>query len=1253
MKITDLHVDGFGVWTSLSIDQFTEEATVFYGRNEAGKTTLMQFLRAMLYGFSPARRERYLPPLHGGRPGGTLYVSAGEEAYEIQRHAASDPDNIEGELAVFDGDGRTERAANLAELLAGIDEAIFNNVFAVGLREIQELGTLNDTQAADQLYRLTSGVDRVSLVEVMRELSQARAHLLSPEGRPAEIARLLEQREALAQQVERHAQRARRWPVLYGQQQAVDAEVRELQQAMSRLEKQARIVETAVQLRERWQERARLREQLEATRGLAQLPERALARLDKANGKVAQRRQRLDEIKQERGGLREEAAKLPLNRKLWKERARIEAVGEHVQWIASLENQIARLGDEVAQLEVEHESHWGELGLGDENANPADMPEVSQRVISSLREPARAIKQENGRLEQAQQEHDAGRKEAERLELEIDTALNQRGETDLVEALDQKGELVSKLRRRMQLEERIDQLHRLRDELEDQSHDLLDGQVLSVKLLALLGVVIGVGGILFLCGLFGLFGLFGALVSWMGGLGLIVVGMGGLALGWGWKAMLERSMRNRLHTCNDQLDSAAEEISNARDEREELDKQLPTGGGPLDVRLKRAEEELQELEALLPLDAARRAASQRADAASLRIAQSEEALEEAKRRWRDALRAVGLPTKLSPSHVRKVARRSQNLSDVRSRLDARRQELAERENELTSVRTRIEQLADDVGLEVDGESPQPLLRRLTAELAVQRGWYDKRMSLVRQEKVLRRERQRNMAGLKKLLDYRRSLFAQAAVADEEGLRNLAAQHEEADRMRRREQELSEQIAALLGSQVTEEEVAAVLAEEKQHELERRWDALVARLEDEQQRLGEMHERRGALRQEMKSLAEDRRLAETQLELGAVERKLAAAVRRWRVLAVMGLLLERIRDIYEQERQPESLLEASRYLAELTDGHYVRVWTPIDQDVLRVDNEHGQALSVELLSRGTREAVFLALRLALVTQFARRGVVLPVILDDVLVNFDADRTRLAARVLRDFSRDGHQLLLFTCHEHIMKAFKKLKVEIRELPSRDVQTIRYEVEEQEPRELEPAAVEEEAPEEEEAEEQVEEVLQEDDEPAEEDYEFAEEEPVEAVDYTFAEEAGDEYVEDVDDYEYMLADDDEDYLFPPQASSDDELELAEVQDEPPPSELAEPLEEEEEGDEEYALGPPAETARVVLLDEDLADEEDYELEEAYELAREEDAAAPAEPPRITFTRRAPVEPPTARDERARRSKFTWESPEMWWYDRPGDAA
>ena len=171
MKVKDIQIDGFGVWTGLSVDSLPEGMTLFYGPNEAGKTTLMQFVRAMLYGFTDERREKYLPPVHGGTPGGAIRVTGPGGGYEIRRRSQLTDVDSTGQLSVTGQDGLSQGQHRLSSLLGQIDESIFTNVFAIGMRELQELSTLDDTAAADELYKLSSGLDRVSLVDVMRSLA--------------------------------------------------------------------------------------------------------------------------------------------------------------------------------------------------------------------------------------------------------------------------------------------------------------------------------------------------------------------------------------------------------------------------------------------------------------------------------------------------------------------------------------------------------------------------------------------------------------------------------------------------------------------------------------------------------------------------------------------------------------------------------------------------------------------------------------------------------------------------------------------------------------------------------------------------------------------------------------------------------------------------------------------------------------------------------------------------------------------------
>ena len=57
MKITSLEIERFGLWSGLTLPELSDGINVFYGANEAGKSTLLEFIRAALYGFGNDRQR--------------------------------------------------------------------------------------------------------------------------------------------------------------------------------------------------------------------------------------------------------------------------------------------------------------------------------------------------------------------------------------------------------------------------------------------------------------------------------------------------------------------------------------------------------------------------------------------------------------------------------------------------------------------------------------------------------------------------------------------------------------------------------------------------------------------------------------------------------------------------------------------------------------------------------------------------------------------------------------------------------------------------------------------------------------------------------------------------------------------------------------------------------------------------------------------------------------------------------------------
>ena len=72
MKIDRVHIDGFGDYGSTSLPPFGKPVTILHGPNEAGKSTLLAFIRMVLFGFPLRGAAEHFPPLAGGNHGGRI-----------------------------------------------------------------------------------------------------------------------------------------------------------------------------------------------------------------------------------------------------------------------------------------------------------------------------------------------------------------------------------------------------------------------------------------------------------------------------------------------------------------------------------------------------------------------------------------------------------------------------------------------------------------------------------------------------------------------------------------------------------------------------------------------------------------------------------------------------------------------------------------------------------------------------------------------------------------------------------------------------------------------------------------------------------------------------------------------------------------------------------------------------------------------------------------------------------------------------
>jgi uncharacterized protein YhaN len=1020
VKIQRLEVDRFGVWSGLELPGLDDRLTVVYGPNEAGKTTLLEFLRSVFYGFSPARRA-YLPAPGKPPAGGSVEVSSVQGRFHIARHDTDPEAHPQGELILTAADGTRHGEHYLKVLLADTDETIFDNVFAISLREMQELSTLGDTEAAALLYNLSLGLDRVSLVDVIGALATSREGILSTDDRPCQAAQLLAERDRLRAEIEELQEGGRRYGRLAGERARLEQQIARVEHDLAQARTHARTLEIALAVGPRWRQRIQVEQQLAAMGPAASTAPVLVARLDRLNEKLDRARREIEGMQKRCAELAAERAALSVNKPLWQQASRIEALGLQESWIASLDEQIVALELEIDATRKEQTAELARFGLEGQT-----LPELSGRAMAALRSAARAVRHASGETAQLGTRAEAARQNAQALAEQLEKSLAAHGERELPAALDRRAAELSLLRRRVQADERLEELTRHRDELDEQGRELLERQMWPLWAILALGGVFMCGVVLLAAGM-----LIPATFTTAPGWALAVLGLGGAGGAAVMKLLLDRSHSQALESCQRQSEMLQLQLKQAKEERDELDRQIPRGGGPLAARIQKVEQQLADLEELVPLESQCRAAQEEATLAERQSSNAENERSAARRRWREALAAAHLPEKFTPRQLHVWIRHGDRVAQIGRRVAQREEELAQRRSELNGFAAKVLQLLVDTGLETNLDDPLAQLRLLRDAWAVQDERMRKRAELRRQIAKLTRRQSHREETVRQLQQRRRSLLRRAGVRREQELRELALQAARAESLRKEFDTLNREIAAAIGEHCAEERIGQQLESQSAAQSESALHELRERIAVLDRQLQEHFERRGQLHEQLKTLADDRRLGQRRMDLSMVEKRLADVLRRWQVLATTSQALDRVRAVYERDRQPQTLQEASGYLERLTDGRYRRVWTPLGEHALRVDDEHGDWRSVDRLSRGTREQLLLALRLSLAAAYARRGAALPMVLDDVLVNFDTHRAQSAAAVLRDFAAAGHQLLVFTCHEHILRMFQTLDVPALEL------------------------------------------------------------------------------------------------------------------------------------------------------------------------------------------------------------------------------
>ena len=435
-----------------------------------------------------------------------------------------------------------------------------------------------------------------------------------------------------------------------------------------------------------------------------------------------------------------------------------------------------------------------------------------------------------------------------------------------------------------------------------------------------------------------------------------------------------------------------------------------------DERVKQVTGELNEQKLLatqLQKATSRLAVAQRKlDAATEKLAEWESS-------WQTATASAGRPAEES----REATRAALSVIDEIRELVGQARELSERirkiDEDVTSFDADAGRLASLLGARGEQLLPIAVAEALAEALKTHRGQQAKRDTLEGEQKKRQTERQ-HADGLRARADSQVAQLLRAAHCESvDDLRRALATAREHQALRAR-LELELQRLVKEGDGVAQTELERECREVDRDHLPAEVERLAGEIDVDAERLRAMDLAVAEAARELEQIAGDEVAAGA-----AADRQLALAEiqeegQRYLKLHTASVLLRWAMERHRQTKQGPLLARAAVLFRGLTCGSFALLRidrNEKDELVLLGMRSDGSQVPVDGMSDGTRDQLYLALRLAAIDEQLAAAAPLPFVADDLFINFDDTRAAAGFQALAGLAGKT-QVLFFTHHEHLI-------------------------------------------------------------------------------------------------------------------------------------------------------------------------------------------------------------------------------------------
>jgi uncharacterized protein YhaN len=408
-------------------------------------------------------------------------------------------------------------------------------------------------------------------------------------------------------------------------------------------------------------------------------------------------------------------------------------------------------------------------------------------------------------------------------------------------------------------------------------------------------------------------------------------------------------------------------------------------------------------------------------AVSLRLETNEAKLDQWQKKWELAVRPIGLMEDAMPSQALAVLEDLRILFDKIKEADILQKRIQGIHRDEAAFNARVDQLVERAASDLKGQPSNEAVMELQNRLKQSRDARSKQQTF---KKQIIKEQQRNLQIQEKITGIQAALHQMCDEASCKHYTELAEVEKLSNRRRNLIAELKnaeDRLRQLSGGDTVDEftqearQVDPDTLSSEIHFLEER----IQEVSNKKSKLDNIIGREENELEKMDGSAKAAMIAE---EIQFLSGDIANAVEKYAGLKIATKALNMAIERYRDRSQGPILECASRLFEQITSGSFSALRAEYDsggQPVLvGVRKGSGDIVSIDGMSDGTADQLYLALRLAGLETYLENNEPIPFIVDDILIKFDNERAVATLQVLAELSQKT-QVIFFTHHRHLVE------------------------------------------------------------------------------------------------------------------------------------------------------------------------------------------------------------------------------------------